>query len=211
MSPCFPFSNSDNLGLFAPNQRVSLHDLESEERDIESFKRFNYYFKPPANKQKVNFDVKNFMLANRRGGGGAAPTAGANNTSSSDSGSSPYFSETASLNGGGGGCTTPSLDDLLYNDLSLLQLGAQLNGGVSVEELGMLAGGNAGGVGGGGGGSTGTGAVPAAIVGSGGATSAARSSSSSIGGGPTGVGSRTDSFMHGLLLDGSELKSGLVD
>lgn len=89
--------------IFAPNQTVNLSELESEERDIESFKRFNYYFKPPVHKPKVNFDVKNIVLAKK-------------GPCSSDS-SSPYCSETASNNG-----TPSSLDDLLYNDLTSLKI-----------------------------------------------------------------------------------------
>lgn len=201
--------------LFTPNQQLSLNDLESEERDIETFKRFNYYFKPPATKPKVNFDVKNFMMANNRktssSGGGAGIVGGGGTTvSSSDSSSSPYYSDTTSLNGG-----TPSLDDL-YNDLSLLKLGAQLNGGVSVEELGMLAGNSAAmGVGAGVGAGLGGGAagLGVGIIGAGAGVGAMGAVGGMLGGGHASsggsVGSRADSW-HGLL-DGSELKSGLVD
>lgn len=48
--------------IFAPNQTVNLSELESEEREIESFKRFNYYFEPPKNKPKINLNVKEIVL-----------------------------------------------------------------------------------------------------------------------------------------------------
>lgn len=50
--------------IFAPNQMVNLNELESEERDIESFKRFNYYFDPPKNKPKINLNVKEIVINN---------------------------------------------------------------------------------------------------------------------------------------------------
>ncbi|KAJ6638598.1 Protein FAM193A [Pseudolycoriella hygida] len=86
--------------VFAPNQTVNLSELESEERDIESFKRFDYYFEPPKNKPKVNFNVKEIKVRNKM--------------TSSDS-SSPYFGESSSpLN-------VSELDDL-YHDLNVLSL-----------------------------------------------------------------------------------------
>lgn len=53
---------------------VNLNELESEERDIESFKRFNYYFDPPKNKPKINLNVKDIMAnnSNSSSSGGAA-------------------------------------------------------------------------------------------------------------------------------------------
>ncbi|XP_026464708.1 putative uncharacterized protein DDB_G0282133 [Ctenocephalides felis] len=48
--------------IFAPNQMVNLSELESEERDIESFKRFNYYFEPPKNKPKINLNVNDIVV-----------------------------------------------------------------------------------------------------------------------------------------------------
>lgn len=58
-----------------------MSELESEERDIETFKRFNYYFEPPKNKPKVNFNVKDIVLTKKQ--------------PSSDC-SSPYFGDMAS-------------------------------------------------------------------------------------------------------------------
>lgn len=88
--------------IFAPNQTVNLNELESEERDIESFKRFNYYFEPPKNKPKVNFNVKDIVLTKKH--------------PSSDN-SSPYFGDLASLSN-----TPHSEDDLLYNEMNALKL-----------------------------------------------------------------------------------------
>lgn len=45
---------------------VNLSELESEERDIESFKRFDYYFNPPKNKPKVNINVKDIVVHSRK-------------------------------------------------------------------------------------------------------------------------------------------------
>lgn len=67
--------------VFVPNQSVNLSELESEERDIESFKRFNWYFEPPKNKPKINFNVKDIVVTKKQ------PT--------SDN-SSPYFGDLAS-------------------------------------------------------------------------------------------------------------------
>ncbi|XP_055678177.1 uncharacterized protein LOC129786938 isoform X2 [Lutzomyia longipalpis] len=52
--------------IFAPNQQVNLNELESEERDIETFKRFNYYFEPPKNKPKVNLNLKDIVLNKKK-------------------------------------------------------------------------------------------------------------------------------------------------
>lgn len=126
-----------DAGVFAPNQQVSLSELESAEREIESFKRFDYYFKPPVNKPKVNFDVKNIVLANRRA------VQSPDNFTNSSSSSSFYDEVTASrLNGRG----TPMLDDF-FTDMSLLSLGGSaLNGaaGLNIADLGILAGGGGG-------------------------------------------------------------------
>lgn len=51
---------ADNI--FAPNQMVNLSELESEERDIESFKRFDYYFEPPKHKPKINLNVNDIVV-----------------------------------------------------------------------------------------------------------------------------------------------------
>ncbi|XP_058467636.1 uncharacterized protein LOC131440392 [Malaya genurostris] len=75
--------------IFAPNQMVNLNELESEERDIESFKRFNYYFDPPKNKPKINLNVKDIVVNSKKPG--EAPSnnhVGSSGNSSSSSSSS---------------------------------------------------------------------------------------------------------------------------
>lgn len=52
--------------VFEPNQQINLHELPSDERDIESFKRFNYFFEPPKSKLKVNLNVQD-IYNNSRG------------------------------------------------------------------------------------------------------------------------------------------------
>lgn len=52
--------------VFVPNQQVNLNELESDERDIESFKRFNYFFEPPKNKPKVNLNVQDLYGQSRK-------------------------------------------------------------------------------------------------------------------------------------------------
>lgn len=52
--------------IFAPNQAVNLNDLETEEREIETFKRFNYYFDPPKTKPKINLNVKDIVVNNKQ-------------------------------------------------------------------------------------------------------------------------------------------------
>lgn len=93
--------NTDHI--FAPNQAISLNELEAEERDIESFKRFNYFFDPPKNKPKVNFNVKDIVV---------------NKKHPSSDNSSPYFGDLASHS------NTPSHseDDLLYQEFQALKL-----------------------------------------------------------------------------------------
>lgn len=44
--------------VFEPNQQINLNELPCDERDIESFKRFNYFFEPPKSKLKVNLNVQ---------------------------------------------------------------------------------------------------------------------------------------------------------
>lgn len=151
-----------DVGVFAPNQQVSLNELETAEREIESFKRFDYYFKPPVNKPKVNFDVKNIVLANRR-------TVNSPDNMTTSSSSSSFYDEVAASRMNGRG--TPILDDFL-SDMSMLSLsGSGLNGAnLSIADLGILAG----------------------------------------GGGGHGMMRGDSSFIHGLL-DGSEMKSGMVD
>lgn len=84
--------------MFVPNSAVNLNELETEEREIESFKRFNYYYEPPKNKPKVNLDVKGIVVAKKQ--------PASNN-------SSPYFGELA----GSSLSNTPRLDDL-YPELN---------------------------------------------------------------------------------------------
>lgn len=49
--------------VFVPNS-VNLNELSEQEREIETFKRFNYYYEPPKNKPKVNIDLNNIVLKN---------------------------------------------------------------------------------------------------------------------------------------------------
>lgn len=58
------FYHTENI--FIPNQSVNLNELEVEERDIETFKRFDYYFEPPKYKPKVNFNVKDIVVAKKQ-------------------------------------------------------------------------------------------------------------------------------------------------
>ncbi|CAO1442735.1 unnamed protein product [Diamesa serratosioi] len=51
-----------NESVFTPNQKMNLNELESDDRDIETFKRFDYYFEPPKNKLKVNINVKDIVV-----------------------------------------------------------------------------------------------------------------------------------------------------
>lgn len=103
--------------VFAPNQTVNLSELESEERDIESFKRFDYYFEPPKNKPKVNFNVKDIKVRSKM-------------TNSNSDSSSPYFGESSSpMNGS-------ELDDL-YHDMNTMSLSNNCD-----QQHGHLTGGN---------------------------------------------------------------------
>lgn len=74
---------------------MNLNELESEERDIETFKRFNYYFEPPKNKPKVNLNLKDIVL---------------NKKKSSPESPSMYF---GGLDGNSI-TSTPSLDEMMY-------------------------------------------------------------------------------------------------
>lgn len=76
--------------VFLPNQSVDLSKLGPEEREIESFKRFNWYFQPPKNKPKINFNVKDIVVTKKQ--------------PASDN-SSPNFGELASSSL----CNTPPL------------------------------------------------------------------------------------------------------
>lgn len=85
--------------VFVPNSAVNLNELESEERDIETFKRFNYYFEPPKNKPKINFNMKDIVVTKKQ------PT--------SDN-SSPYFGDLASSSLS----NTPHPEDDIYHDIT---------------------------------------------------------------------------------------------
>lgn len=79
--------------IFAPNQMVNLNELESEERDIESFKRFNYYFDPPKSKPKINLNVKDLVVTSKKSpapsvSASASPAGGSNNGNGGSSSSS---------------------------------------------------------------------------------------------------------------------------
>ena len=50
--------------VFEPAQ-INLNERSPDERDIESFKRFNYFFEPPKSKMKVNLNVQD--IYNSRG------------------------------------------------------------------------------------------------------------------------------------------------
>lgn len=84
-----------------PNSAVDLNELEQEERDIETFKRFNYFFDPPKNKPKINFDVKGIVV---------------NKKQPSSDNSSPYFGELASSSLSN--CNTPHPEDDIYPELN---------------------------------------------------------------------------------------------
>lgn len=75
-----------------------MNELDSDDRDIEAFKRFNFYFEPPKNKLKVNFDVKGIVVNKKQ--------------PSSDT-SSPYFGELA-----GSLSNTPHPEDDVYADVN---------------------------------------------------------------------------------------------
>lgn len=96
--------------VFIPNQKINLNELESEDRDIESFKRFDYYFQPPANKVKVNINVKDIVVnaKNRPGDEFADKKIG---STSSDSPSSLISTSMASCCSNGS-----SLDEYYEND-----------------------------------------------------------------------------------------------
>lgn len=174
--------------MFAPNQQISLNDLESEERDIESFKRFSYFLKPPVNKPKVNFDLKNFMMANRK----TAPTMSGSPT---DSSPSPHYSETAAS----------SMDDMSSLLGAAMSLAPQTptsqsvsvplpSPPSSVSSVSMSA------------------VFPSSQA-SGGCVESSGQSTSTNGAASShsgSVGSRADGFLLGML-DGNELKNVLVD
>lgn len=87
-----------------------MSELESEERDIESFKRFNYYFEPPKNKPKINLNVKDIVVNKK-------------NKITSDSPSSSLFGEMSSSISS----NTQSCDDLLCQDMSGLNIHSNAN------------------------------------------------------------------------------------
>lgn len=65
--------------VFEPNQVLNLNDLPSDERDIESFKRFNYFFEPPKSKMKVNLNVQDIYSSRNQD----SPSAMGNNSNAS--------------------------------------------------------------------------------------------------------------------------------
>lgn len=85
--------------VFVPNSAVNLNELNEQEREIESFKRFNYYYEPPKNKPKVNLDVKGIVVAKKQ---------------PASTNSSPFFGELA----GSSLSNMPRLDDDLYTELN---------------------------------------------------------------------------------------------
>lgn len=79
---------------------VNLNELESEERDIESFKRFNYYFDPPKTKPKINLNVKDIVVANKKS---PVPSTAASGNSHGTNGSSGSSSSSVSNDNNPGG------------------------------------------------------------------------------------------------------------
>ncbi|XP_077292678.1 uncharacterized protein LOC143915754 [Arctopsyche grandis] len=54
---------TDSSSIFAPDQSITnLNELDSSERDIESFKRFDFYFEPPKNKPKISLNVQDITF-----------------------------------------------------------------------------------------------------------------------------------------------------
>lgn len=143
--------------VFAPNQQVLLSELETEEREIESFKRFDYYFKPPANKLKVNFDIKDIVVAQRKA------------IAQSSSSASLFYDDLAAADRFNNVSSTPMMDDF-FADMSLLSL--RPTSAFSSADLGILA--------------------------------------SNGGASARGIRRGDNGFVNGLL-DGGEMKSGLVD
>lgn len=90
--------------IFVPDQTVNLSELESEERDIESFKRFNYYFQPPKNKPKIKLNVKDIVVTKKQ----KVPS-----DVTSDNCNSSYFSDSFALNG------KTALDDRDLNAMNM--------------------------------------------------------------------------------------------
>ncbi|XP_055588217.1 uncharacterized protein LOC129740536 [Uranotaenia lowii] len=101
--------------IFAPNQMVNLNELESEERDIEAFKRFNYYFDPPKDKTKINLNVKELVGNSKK-------------TSSTIGSGSPISHQGSQVPTEGGSIKSnnDSSNSSVCNDLNL--------GGVSITE-----------------------------------------------------------------------------
>lgn len=67
-----------------------MSELESEERDIETFKRFNYYFEPPKNKPKINFNVKDIVVTKKPPSSETSSLYFGELTSSFNSNNTPY-------------------------------------------------------------------------------------------------------------------------
>lgn len=89
--------------------------MESEERDIESFKRFNYYFEPPKNKPKVNLNLKDIVVNNKK-----LPMS-----------DGQYFGDIAA----------PIDEQQLYNEMSALNLNTDnemVSGGGALKHAGVI-------------------------------------------------------------------------
>lgn len=59
----FIFSFTET-NLFVPNSLLNLNELESSERDVKAFQRFNFDFQNPKEKPKVNVNL-NDLLTNK--------------------------------------------------------------------------------------------------------------------------------------------------
>ncbi|CAG5000986.1 unnamed protein product [Parnassius apollo] len=60
-----PHSHHES-SVFLPDRSITnLSALEAAEREIESFKRFDFYFEPPRHKPRVQLDVNALRPANK--------------------------------------------------------------------------------------------------------------------------------------------------
>ncbi|KAJ0184302.1 hypothetical protein K1T71_000725 [Dendrolimus kikuchii] len=60
-------TNHNESSVFLPDSSITnLSSLEVSEREIESFKRFDFYFEPPQHKPKVQLDVRDIAAALRQ-------------------------------------------------------------------------------------------------------------------------------------------------
>ncbi|KAM3956090.1 LOW QUALITY PROTEIN: uncharacterized protein ACR2FA_009981 [Aphomia sociella] len=66
VNPALTVPMSTESSIFLPDRSITnLSALDLTEREIESFKRFDFYFEPPLHKPKVQFDVKDIAAALR--------------------------------------------------------------------------------------------------------------------------------------------------